>query len=71
MPFRTLHKVYTFVEAQQNGSKIKKFFRQGEMIGLFKECKVGLQQALDVFTVREIQFEAIGGYLQRRADSGG
>ncbi|KAJ7910087.1 hypothetical protein B0H13DRAFT_1877134 [Mycena leptocephala] len=25
----TLHKIHTFVEAQQNGSRVKKFFRQG------------------------------------------
>ncbi|KAJ7321349.1 hypothetical protein DFH08DRAFT_818713 [Mycena albidolilacea] len=42
----TLHKVYVFVEAQQASSRIKLFFRQGEMTMLLKDCKAGLQQAL-------------------------
>jgi hypothetical protein len=45
---RTLHKIYTFVEAQQ-GSKIKSFFRQGEINTLLKDCHSGLDQALQVF----------------------
>ncbi|KAJ7910206.1 hypothetical protein B0H13DRAFT_1877002 [Mycena leptocephala] len=45
----TLHKIHTFVEAQQKGSKVKSFFRHGEMSGLLKECKAGLQQGLDSF----------------------
>jgi hypothetical protein len=45
-----LHKIHTYVEAQE-GSRIKSFFLQGEMSTLFKECSVGLQQALDVFKV--------------------
>jgi hypothetical protein len=48
---RTLHKVHTFVEAQQNSSKVKKFFRQGEMSTLLKNCKAGLQQGLEIFQV--------------------
>ncbi|KAJ7894085.1 hypothetical protein B0H13DRAFT_1886058 [Mycena leptocephala] len=47
----TLHKIHTFVEAQQNGSKVKKFFRQGEMGTLLKDCKAGLQQGFEVFQV--------------------
>jgi hypothetical protein len=50
-PIRTLHKIHTFVEAQQNGSKIKKFFHQGEMSTLLKDCKAGLQHGLQVFQV--------------------
>jgi hypothetical protein len=48
---RTLHKIHTFVEAQQNGSKLKKFFRQGEMSTLLKDCKAGLQQGFVIFQV--------------------
>jgi hypothetical protein len=48
---RTLHKIHTFVEAQQKGSKVKKIFRQGEMNTLLKDCKAGLQQGLDIFQV--------------------
>ncbi|KAJ7927571.1 hypothetical protein B0H13DRAFT_1861316 [Mycena leptocephala] len=44
----TLHKIHTFVEAQQNGSKLKKFFHQGEMSTLLKDCKAGLQQGLEI-----------------------
>ncbi|KAJ7799786.1 hypothetical protein B0H13DRAFT_1932952 [Mycena leptocephala] len=47
----TLHKIHTFVEAQQNGSKVKKFFRQGEMSTLLKDCKAGLQQGFEIFQV--------------------
>ncbi|KAJ7487918.1 hypothetical protein FB451DRAFT_1167387 [Mycena latifolia] len=36
-------------EVQQNGNKIKHFFRQNEIRTLLKECWEGLQQALDVF----------------------
>ncbi|KAJ7824281.1 hypothetical protein B0H13DRAFT_1919230 [Mycena leptocephala] len=47
----TLHKIHTFVEAQQNGSKVKKIFRQGEMSTLLKDCKAGLQQGFEIFQV--------------------
>ncbi|KAJ7912915.1 hypothetical protein B0H13DRAFT_1874358 [Mycena leptocephala] len=33
----TLHKIHTFVEAQQNGSKVKKFFRRGPMVKYMKD----------------------------------
>jgi hypothetical protein len=49
--FRTLHKIHTFVEAQQESSRIKQFFRQGEMNTLLKGCHVGLEEALKVFKV--------------------
>ncbi|KAJ7035362.1 hypothetical protein C8F04DRAFT_1233781 [Mycena alexandri] len=45
----TLHKTHTFVEAQQSGSKVKKFFRQGELNALLKDCRAGLQQGLNFF----------------------
>ncbi|KAJ7018205.1 hypothetical protein C8F04DRAFT_1329177 [Mycena alexandri] len=48
----TLHKIHTYVEAQQSGSKIKKFFRQGELSVLLKDCKAGLQKGLDFFNVK-------------------
>ncbi|KAJ7866488.1 hypothetical protein B0H13DRAFT_2670743 [Mycena leptocephala] len=47
----TLHKIYTFVEAQQDGNKIKRFFRHSEMTALLKDCKSGLDRALEVFKV--------------------
>ncbi|KAJ7849043.1 hypothetical protein B0H13DRAFT_1906397 [Mycena leptocephala] len=52
----TLHKIHTFVEAQQDGSKVKKFFRQGEMSTLLKDCKAGLQQGFEVFQVPMVNY---------------
>ncbi|KAJ7885488.1 hypothetical protein B0H14DRAFT_2563821 [Mycena olivaceomarginata] len=46
----TLHKIYTFIEAQ--GNKIKQFFRNTEMQNLLKDCYEGLDQAKEVFGVR-------------------
>ncbi|KAJ6600432.1 hypothetical protein DFH09DRAFT_595284 [Mycena vulgaris] len=48
----TLHKVHIFVEAQQDKSRIKQFFRQGEMNILLKSCHTGLEQAFNVFKVQ-------------------
>ncbi len=50
--FRTLHKIHTFVDAQQSSSKMKRLFRQSEMSTLLKDCKNGLQQGFDLFQVR-------------------
>ncbi|KAJ7439091.1 hypothetical protein FB451DRAFT_1447390 [Mycena latifolia] len=47
----TLHKAHVYVESQQDSSKIKHFFRQSEMRALLKDCRAGLQQALDAFKV--------------------
>lgn len=49
--FRTLHQIHTFVEAQQNSSKFKNFFRQGEISSLLKDCRAGLQQGMECFKV--------------------
>ncbi|KAJ7620722.1 hypothetical protein DFH06DRAFT_63978 [Mycena polygramma] len=48
---QTLHKVHTFVEAQQKGSKIKRLFCQGDLSTILKGCKEGLQQGLDSFQI--------------------
>ncbi|KAJ6533319.1 P-loop containing nucleoside triphosphate hydrolase protein [Mycena vulgaris] len=50
----TLYKIHTFVEAQQDKSKIRHFFRQGEMSKLLKDCNLGLQEALDHFKLQDI-----------------
>ncbi|KAJ7331322.1 hypothetical protein DFH08DRAFT_940026 [Mycena albidolilacea] len=47
----TLHKIYVFVEAQQDGKKIKHLFRNGEMQKLLKSCHVGLNHAMEVFGI--------------------
>ncbi|KAJ7802514.1 P-loop containing nucleoside triphosphate hydrolase protein [Mycena olivaceomarginata] len=51
---KTLHKIHTFVEAQQNNSRIKRFFRQGEMSTLLKDCKAGLQEGLEFFQIKSV-----------------
>ncbi|KAJ7794795.1 hypothetical protein B0H13DRAFT_2393285 [Mycena leptocephala] len=48
----TLRKIQTFVEAQHNGSRVKRIFRQGEMSRLLQDCRIGLQQGLDFFQVK-------------------
>ncbi|KAJ7888394.1 P-loop containing nucleoside triphosphate hydrolase protein [Mycena olivaceomarginata] len=50
----TLHKIHTFVEAQQSSSKIKRFFRQGEMNTLLRDCKTELQQGLEFFQIKSV-----------------
>ncbi|KAJ7087488.1 hypothetical protein C8R44DRAFT_893193 [Mycena epipterygia] len=47
----TLHKIHTFLAAQQEGNKIKHFFHHGEMNTLRKDCHAGLEQALQMFKV--------------------
>ncbi|KAJ7307712.1 hypothetical protein DFH08DRAFT_1051622 [Mycena albidolilacea] len=51
---KTLHKIHTFVEAHQSSSKIKQFFRQGEMSTLLKDCKNGLTQGLGFFQLKNM-----------------
>ncbi|KAJ7342898.1 hypothetical protein DFH08DRAFT_811234 [Mycena albidolilacea] len=47
----TLHKIYTFLEAQQDGNRIKHLFRNNEIQKLFKDCHAGLDQAVEVFEI--------------------
>ncbi|KAJ7927027.1 hypothetical protein B0H13DRAFT_1861789 [Mycena leptocephala] len=47
----TLQKIHTFVEAQQNGNKIKYFLRHSEMNTLLKDCHSGLDEVLEVFKI--------------------
>ncbi|KAJ6572394.1 hypothetical protein DFH09DRAFT_1079606 [Mycena vulgaris] len=46
---RTLHKVHSFMEAHQDKGKIRLLFRQGELSALLKGCRLGLDEALEVF----------------------
>jgi hypothetical protein len=48
---RTLHKVNTYVGAQQDGNTFKRLFRLGEMNTLLKACQAGMDEALNVFEV--------------------
>ncbi|KAF7359963.1 ATPase-AAA-core domain-containing protein [Mycena venus] len=52
---RTLHKIHTFVEAQQEKNRIKQFFRQSEMATLLKGCHAGLEHALEAFKVWDVE----------------
>jgi hypothetical protein len=45
------------VEAHQSSSKVKQFFRQGEMSTLLKDCKNGLTQGFDFFWVSSYAFQ--------------
>ncbi|KAJ6506481.1 hypothetical protein DFH09DRAFT_1438443 [Mycena vulgaris] len=64
----TLYKIHTFVEAQQDKSKIRHFFRQGEMNKLLKDCYMGLQEALDHFKLQDIHLLNEVGIMQRFAE---
>ncbi|KAJ7100546.1 hypothetical protein C8R44DRAFT_859395 [Mycena epipterygia] len=48
---KTLHKIHTFVEAQQDRNRLTHFFRQNEMNTLRKGCSEGLEEALKFFTI--------------------
>ncbi|KAJ7794330.1 hypothetical protein B0H14DRAFT_2532893 [Mycena olivaceomarginata] len=45
-----LHKIYTFVEAQQKGNRVKSFFQQGEISTLLKG-QAGIQQSFEFFQI--------------------
>ncbi|KAJ7887263.1 hypothetical protein B0H14DRAFT_3725032 [Mycena olivaceomarginata] len=47
----TLHKIYTFLERQQDGNRIKYLLRNNEVQKLFRDCHAGLDQAVEVFKV--------------------
>ncbi|KAJ7482429.1 hypothetical protein FB451DRAFT_1441679 [Mycena latifolia] len=64
----TLHKIHAFVEAQQDGSKIKSFFHQTETKTLLSECRVGLQQAVEVFKT-ETNITVIGQMTQMQEEA--
>ncbi|KAJ7703361.1 hypothetical protein B0H16DRAFT_1902279 [Mycena metata] len=65
---QTLHKIHTFVEAQQSGSKVKTFFRQGEMGALLRDCRAELQQGFDFFQITSIitDIKEMQEYVQAR-----
>ncbi|KAF8166901.1 hypothetical protein K438DRAFT_1856609 [Mycena galopus ATCC 62051] len=48
----TLHKIYTFVEAQQQGKKIKHFLHNHETNKLLQDCHAGLKQAQEMFGIQ-------------------
>ncbi|KAJ6477714.1 hypothetical protein C8R45DRAFT_1157637 [Mycena sanguinolenta] len=48
---KTLHKIFIYVEAQQDGNKIKQLFRSNEAHKLLKDCEKELDEAKKVFEV--------------------
>ncbi|KAF8217545.1 hypothetical protein K438DRAFT_2036995 [Mycena galopus ATCC 62051] len=48
----TLHKIYVFVEAQQQGKKIRHLFGNNETNKLLQACHAGLKQAQDMFIIQ-------------------
>ncbi|KAJ6592021.1 hypothetical protein DFH09DRAFT_1273275 [Mycena vulgaris] len=62
----TLYKIHTFFEAPQDKSKIRHFFRQGEMSKLLKDCNMGLQETLESF--RGINLLTEVGVMQKIAE---
>ncbi|KAJ7476495.1 P-loop containing nucleoside triphosphate hydrolase protein [Mycena latifolia] len=64
----TLHKIHTFVEAQQDGSKIKSFFRQTETKTLLSECQVELQEAFQLFKT-ETNITVLGRITQMQEEA--
>ncbi|KAJ6521484.1 hypothetical protein DFH09DRAFT_1424951 [Mycena vulgaris] len=64
----TLYKIHTFVEGQQDKSKIRHFFRQGEMSKLLKDCNMGLQEALGSFKLQDINLLTEVGVMQKIAE---
>ncbi|KAJ7457742.1 hypothetical protein FB451DRAFT_1183060 [Mycena latifolia] len=66
---KTLHKIHTFVEAQQEKSKIKQFFRQGEMKVLLRDCQMGLEHALEEFKIQGVTLLSNVAEMQKHADN--
>ncbi|KAJ7159230.1 hypothetical protein C8R43DRAFT_948163 [Mycena crocata] len=64
----TLYKIHTYVEAQQDKSTIRKFFRHGEMSTLLKACHNGIEEALDVITMQNVNLLADIEDLQKYAE---
>ncbi|KAJ7113235.1 hypothetical protein C8R43DRAFT_1157174, partial [Mycena crocata] len=54
----TLHKIHSFVEAQQEKKNIMQFFRQGEMNRLLKDCYSSIENAFEMFQATTMQQRA-------------
>ncbi|KAJ6470510.1 hypothetical protein C8R45DRAFT_937418 [Mycena sanguinolenta] len=48
---KTLHKIYVYIEAQQDRNKLKQLFRNIEMNNLVKDCYAELDEAKTIFNV--------------------
>ncbi|KAF8196282.1 hypothetical protein K438DRAFT_2122342 [Mycena galopus ATCC 62051] len=49
---KTLHKIYIFIQEQQQGNKIKHLFCSNEINKLLQDCHAGLKQAQEVFCIQ-------------------
>ncbi|KAF8179549.1 hypothetical protein K438DRAFT_1768911 [Mycena galopus ATCC 62051] len=45
---------YAFVDAQQEGNKLKQLFRNQETNNLLRDCQAGLKQAMEVFEISTV-----------------
>ncbi|KAJ7615452.1 hypothetical protein FB45DRAFT_1108127 [Roridomyces roridus] len=50
---QTLHKIHTFITIHVEGNKIRNLFRQNEINTLRKECRAGLNLAMDAFKIQQ------------------
>ncbi|KAJ7333965.1 P-loop containing nucleoside triphosphate hydrolase protein [Mycena albidolilacea] len=48
----TTHKIHTYLEAQQDGNRIRNLFRHNELNMLLKDCHADLQHAMEVFQIK-------------------
>ncbi|KAJ7713724.1 hypothetical protein B0H16DRAFT_1702273 [Mycena metata] len=64
---QTLHMIHTFIEAQQSGSKVKKFFRKGELGGLLEDCKTGLQDGIKFFQIKSSDIMSTAREMEEQA----
>ncbi|KAJ6477721.1 hypothetical protein C8R45DRAFT_934372 [Mycena sanguinolenta] len=53
---KTLHKIFTYVQAQEDGNKIKQLFHYIEAKNLLKDCYAELDEAFKVFEVGLLVF---------------
>ncbi|KAJ7712080.1 hypothetical protein B0H14DRAFT_3172051 [Mycena olivaceomarginata] len=66
----TLHKIYTFLEGQQDRNRIKYLFRNNEVQKLFRDCHAGLDQAVEVFEkIAQLMHKEFFELIQTLSDS--
>ncbi|KAJ7915223.1 hypothetical protein B0H13DRAFT_1872316 [Mycena leptocephala] len=68
LPLRPSIKSIHLLKPNRNGSKVRRFFRQGEMSMLLKECKMELQQGLDMFQINTITLTQAITEMQEAAE---
>ncbi|KAF7346842.1 hypothetical protein MSAN_01823400 [Mycena sanguinolenta] len=48
---KTIHKIYAYIEAQQDSNKIKQLFRYNETKNLLKDSRAEVEEAKEIFKV--------------------